>query len=42
MHPVALGGGRALFAGLERRLELALTDTRVFRNGAVVLWYAPR
>ena len=42
VNPVALGGGRALFAGLERRLDLALTDTRVFRNGAVVLWYAPR
>ena len=40
--PVALGAGSSLLAGLGRRLDLALADTRVFRNGAVVLWYAPR
>jgi len=42
VNPIALGGGQALFAGLTRPLDLALTGTRVFRNGAVVLWYAPR
>lgn len=41
VNPVALGGGRSLLSGLSRRLELRLTDTRVFRNGSVVLWYAP-
>ena len=39
--PVALGAGRALFAGLPAHLPLALTQTRVFANGSVVLWYAP-
>lgn len=42
VDPVALGAGRSLFAGLPQRLPLVLTDSRVFRNGAVVLWYAPR
>ncbi len=40
--PVALGAGRALFAGLPAQLPLSLTQTRVFANGSVVLWYAPR
>src|SRR5690606_27185626 len=38
--PVALGAGRALFAGLPAHLPLTLTQTRVFANGSVVLWYA--
>lgn len=42
VNPVALGAGKSLFAGLTRRLELELTKTRVFGNGSVVLWYAPR
>ncbi|HXG44706.1 MAG TPA: dihydrofolate reductase family protein [Gemmatimonadales bacterium] len=40
--PVALGAGKAFFSGLTRPLELVLTNTRVFNNGSVVLWYAPR
>ena len=42
VNPVALGAGKSLFAGLSRRLDLVLTGTRVFRNGSVVLWHAPR
>jgi len=42
INPVALGSGKSLFSGLTRKLDLALTDTRVFKNGAVVLWYTPR
>lgn len=42
VNPVALGGGRSLFAGLTKRLDLSLTKTRVFRDGSVVLWYEPR
>ena len=42
VNPVALGGGKSLFAGLTKRLDLALTKSRVFGNGAVVLWYGPR
>ncbi len=42
VNPVALGAGRSLFAGLAQPLELELTNTRVFGNGSVVLWYVPR
>lgn len=41
VNPVALGGGKTLLAGLEKRLDLRLTGTRAFRNGALVLWYIP-
>ncbi len=41
IDPVALGAGKALFAGVAARLNLTLTKTRVFGNGAVVLWYVP-
>ena len=40
--PVALGGGKSLFAGLEQRLDFTLTNSRAFKNGSVVLWYTPR
>jgi dihydrofolate reductase len=42
VNPVALGAGKTLFSGLTKRLDFALTHTRVFGNGSVVLWYAPR
>jgi dihydrofolate reductase len=42
VNPIALGAGKSLFFGLARPLDLILTNTRVFRNGSVVLWYAPR
>lgn len=42
VNPVALGAGKSLFAGLPRQLDLVLTRTRVFENGSVVLWHAPR
>lgn len=41
LTPIVLGGGRTLFEGLARPLALSLTRTRTFRNGNVVLWYAP-
>lgn len=40
INPIALGAGRSLFAGLQRRVNFRLTKSRAFRNGAVVLWYA--
>ncbi len=40
--PIALGAGRSFFAGLPAHLPLELTQTRVFANGSVALWYAPR
>lgn len=42
VNPVALGGGKSLLSGLAKQLDLVLTNTRVFRNGTVVLWYALR
>lgn len=39
VNPVVLGGGRPLFEGLERPLELRLKRTRVFGNGNVLLVY---
>lgn len=42
VNPVALGAGKSLLAGLAKPLGLRLTNARVFANGSVVLWYAPR
>ncbi len=42
VNAVALGAGQSLFSGLSRRLDFVLPNTRVFGNGSVVLWYAPR
>ncbi|HEY1250469.1 MAG TPA: dihydrofolate reductase family protein [Thermoanaerobaculia bacterium] len=38
--PVVLGGGRTLFEGLAKRLDLRLTESRAFANGKVFLRYA--
>lgn len=42
VNPVALGGGKSLFGGIEQRLGFTLTNSRTFKNGAVVLWYEPK
>jgi dihydrofolate reductase len=42
VNPLALGAGKALFGGLTKRLDLVLSKTRVFGNGSIVLWFAPR
>jgi len=42
VNPVALGAGRSLFSGLVTPAHFVLTNTRVFGDGSVVLWYAPR
>jgi dihydrofolate reductase len=39
--PVALGGGRTMFDGLEKKLRLKLLKHRVFGNGSVLLHYEP-
>jgi len=39
--PVALGKGRTLFEGLPKNMEMKLTHSRVFKNGKVLLNYAP-
>ena len=40
LNPLVLGRGRTLFATVEDRLALRLTQTRTFKNGNVVLWYS--
>ncbi len=37
--PIVLGGGRSMFAGIGRRLDLKLASSRAFGNGKVVLSY---
>ena len=39
--PVALGGGKTMFEGLEKPVKLKLTKHRVFGNGSVLLTYEP-
>lgn len=39
--PIVLGRGRTMFDGVTERAALGLTDSRVFENGNVVLWYEP-
>ncbi|HEY4940728.1 MAG TPA: dihydrofolate reductase family protein [Rhizomicrobium sp.] len=41
VNPLALGKGKALFAGVKKPVSLKLTKSRTFGNGKVVLWYAP-
>ncbi len=41
VDPIAIGGGTTLFSGLNRQLELQLTATRKFENGAMLLVYVP-
>ena len=39
INPVVLGSGKSMFTGLERRLALKLSNSRVFKNGNVVVSY---
>ena len=41
VNPLVLGKGRTLFEGIETRLALKLARTRTFKNGNVLLTYAP-
>lgn len=40
LNPIALGGGRTLFAGAPAPVNLRLVSTRSFKNGKVYLCYA--
>jgi dihydrofolate reductase len=42
VHPILLGGGRSLFAGLHDRVALTLSTTTVFSSGNVLLSYRPK
>lgn len=39
IDPVAIGGGTSIFKGMQRQLNLKLTDTRSFKSGTVLLSY---
>jgi dihydrofolate reductase len=39
VNPVILGQGTPLFKGVNERINLKLSSTRVFRNGNVMLNY---
>ena len=41
VNPLILGGGRTMFEGVPTPVRLRQTQVRAFRNGNVVLWYAP-
>jgi dihydrofolate reductase len=42
MIPVVLGKGRTMFDGVTDRLNMTLTQSRVFGNGNVYLCYEPK
>ncbi|HLY15675.1 MAG TPA: dihydrofolate reductase family protein [Bryobacteraceae bacterium] len=41
VNPIALGGGRTMFDGIQEKLNFKLTRSRAFANGKVFLCYAP-
>ncbi len=40
VNPVVLGKGTLLFKGFDRKLDLKLVKTRIFKNGNVLLYYS--
>jgi dihydrofolate reductase len=41
VDPVVLGAGTAIFNGIQHKLNLKLTSTKVFKSGVVLLCYQP-
>jgi dihydrofolate reductase len=41
VNPVFLGGGTPLLNGIKEKLNLKLFNTRIFKSGNVLLYYAP-
>ena len=41
VHPIFLGGGKALFGQMERPVNLKLARTQTYQNGVNVLYYEP-
>lgn len=41
VNPIVLGSGSPLFKGQKEPLNLKLTQSRIFRNGNVLLYYRP-
>jgi len=42
VHPVIVGGGKALFQDIEHQVKLKLVNTKTHPSGVVVLSYQPR
>lgn len=42
VNPVFLGKGKTLITGIQKPINLELTNTRVFKNGNVLLTYEPK
>ncbi|PHN02530.1 dihydrofolate reductase family protein [Flavilitoribacter nigricans] len=40
-HPVVVGSGRPLFENVIDRKTFRLTNTKIFKGGAIILYYAP-
>jgi len=41
VNPVVLGKGKPMFANLKDKFNLKLLDTKIFKNGNVLLYYKP-
>jgi len=41
IDPVAIPAGTPVFAGITKKLDLELTDSKVFKSGMVLLSYRP-
>lgn len=41
IDPVAIGKGTTMFKGLKSKLDLKLTETKIFKSGIVLLCYKP-
>ena len=41
INPIALGSGKTMFEGMQKKLPLKLLTTRAFGNGNVVAYYEP-
>lgn len=41
LNPVVLGKGRTLFEGIEDKIEMQPTSTRIFANGNILMCYIP-
>jgi dihydrofolate reductase len=41
VHPIIVGGGKLFFTALDKLVKLNLLQTKTFKNGVVVLYYAP-
>lgn len=41
VHPIILGAGKPLFSDINKRKKLRLTDSKVYPNGLIMLFYKP-